>query len=120
MAGATASGRNLGPFDRGLYALFARHADSDRHDRDRQRYRAAGMETSFDVYLARTYGLAWVGGTAAAVFAFAGTVVLSSAGVDVGGFLRDGLPVVNQVGIPSVPGFYIAAVLGVVVGIGSR
>ncbi|MEF8812656.1 MAG: type II secretion system F family protein [Halovenus sp.] len=120
MSGTTASGQDLSPFDRALYALFARHADSKRHDRDRQRYRAAGMETSFDVYLARTYGLAWVGAVTAAVVAFAGTILLSSTAADVGQFLREGLPVVNQVGVPPVPGLYGAAVLGVIVAVGSR
>ncbi|WP_435064635.1 type II secretion system F family protein [Halobaculum sp. EA56] len=46
-------------FDRALYALFSRHADGRRHAADRKRYRGAAMETSFDLYLARAYGLSW-------------------------------------------------------------
>ena len=46
--------------DRVLYALFARHADDDRHVRDRKRYRGTDLRLSFDVYLARVYGLSWI------------------------------------------------------------
>jgi flagellar protein FlaJ len=50
----------LSVLDRALYALFARHADAPRHDRDRHRYRATDLRTSFDLYLARVYGLSWL------------------------------------------------------------
>jgi flagellar protein FlaJ len=50
----------LSVLDRALYALFARHADTPRHDRDRHRYRATDLRTSFDLYLARVYGLSWL------------------------------------------------------------
>ncbi|MFB6080361.1 MAG: type II secretion system F family protein [Haloferacaceae archaeon] len=46
--------------DRFCYALFARHADRDRHRRDRRNYRGADLRTGFDVLLARTYGLSWL------------------------------------------------------------
>lgn len=46
--------------DRALYALFARHADGSRHAADRDRYRGLVAEVSFDVFLARVYGLSWV------------------------------------------------------------
>jgi archaellum biogenesis protein FlaJ (TadC family) len=46
--------------DRGLYALFSRHADRPRHDRDRSRYRGAAMDVGFDTFLARVYGLSWL------------------------------------------------------------
>lgn len=46
--------------DRALYALFARHADARRHARDRQRYRGADLRVSFEIYLARLYGLSWL------------------------------------------------------------
>ena len=49
----------LSPVDRALYALFARHADSDRHTAARKRYRGLRLQVSFDVYLARAYGLSW-------------------------------------------------------------
>lgn len=50
----------LTPPDRALYALFARHADERRHATDRKRYRGADLHVSFDVFLARTYGLSWI------------------------------------------------------------
>ncbi|GAB6860356.1 type II secretion system F family protein [Haloplanus litoreus] len=56
------SGRPTGyvsTLDRVLYALFARHADDRRHVRDRKRYRGTDLRLSFDVYLARVYGLSW-------------------------------------------------------------
>ncbi len=46
--------------DRALYALFARHADAGRHRTDRRRYRGTDLRTSFDVFLARAYGLSWL------------------------------------------------------------
>ncbi|WP_394327414.1 type II secretion system F family protein [Halobaculum gomorrense] len=51
---------DLSVFDRALYALFSRHADARRHVVDRKRYRGAAMSTSFDVYVARAYGLSWI------------------------------------------------------------
>jgi hypothetical protein len=57
-----------GPFavaetlDRGVYALFAGHADRGRHDRDRERYRAADLRMGFDRYLSRAYALSWLAG----------------------------------------------------------
>ncbi len=46
--------------DRSLYALFSRHADRSRHERDRQRYRGADLDVGFDTYLARVYGASWL------------------------------------------------------------
>ncbi|MFB6232805.1 MAG: type II secretion system F family protein [Haloarculaceae archaeon] len=109
----------LGPIDRGLYALFSRHADSPRHERDRQRYRGAGLSTSFDVYLARVYGLAWITAIVVAVGTFAGTVLFPAPVVtDVLDFLRSGLPVVNRLPEPTdtVPRTPVAVVLSVLVG----
>jgi archaellum biogenesis protein FlaJ (TadC family) len=59
------------PVDRGLYAMFSRHADRARHDRDRDRYRGAALDVGFDTYLVRVYGASWLVaagiGTAAAL-----------------------------------------------------
>jgi len=109
----------LGPVDTGLYALFSRHADRTAHERDRQRYRGAGLTTSFDVYLSRVYGLAWAGALAAAVGTFVGTVLFPAAVVaGILKFLREGLPVVNR--LPalsvSVPRIYVAVGLAGAVG----
>jgi archaellum biogenesis protein FlaJ (TadC family) len=107
----------LGPVDRGLYALFSRHADSAAHDQDRRSYRAAGLSTSFDVYLARVYGLAWAAGLTVAVVAFVGIVVIpSGVGAGVLDFLAGGLPVVNRLPLPSVPRVYLALLAAVIVG----
>jgi len=107
----------LGPFDRGLYALFSRRADATAHERDRHSYRAAGLSTSFDVYLARVYGLAW----ASALLALAGTfaaVLFVPGGVvgSVGQFLADGVPLLNRLPVPAVPRTYVAALVAAVVG----
>ncbi len=109
----------LGPIDTGLYALFSRHADRTAHERDRQRYRGAGLTTSFDVYLSRVYGLAWAGALAAAVGTFVGTVLFPATVVaGILEFLREGLPVVNR--LPalsvSVPRIYVAVGLAGAVG----
>jgi len=45
--------------DRVLYALFARHASDRRHDADRKRYRGTALDTGFETYLSRVYGLSW-------------------------------------------------------------
>lgn len=66
---------SFGVFDRGLYALFSRHADSPRHDRDRRYFRGAALGLDFDMYLARVYALSWG--------AFALTVLVTTAIVSV-------------------------------------
>ncbi len=109
------NGRRLTTLDRGLYALFSRHADSSRHDRDRKRYRAAGLQTGFDVYLARVYGLAWLLAFATGVFTFVGVVLVPSSLTEtVLAFLRDGLPVVNRLPSLAIPKSQVAIVVGVV------
>jgi archaellum biogenesis protein FlaJ (TadC family) len=110
--------RTLGPVDRGLYALFSRHADRTAHERDRQRYRGAGLSTSFDVYLARVYGLAWAAATTVAVGAFLGIVLLPSSLVrGVFEFFHTGLPVVNRLPSVPVPRTYVAAVVALTVAV---
>ena len=64
--GAVATGGRLAVVDRVCYALFARHASDRRHDADRKRYRGTALDTGFETYLARAYGLSWV--VAAAAF----------------------------------------------------
>ncbi len=65
--------------DRGLYALFSRHADRPRHDRDRDRHRGAALSVDFETYLARVYGLSWLVGIAVGSFGLAFGVVLAPA-----------------------------------------
>ncbi len=108
------SERSLSRVDRGLYALFSRHADSEGHERDRRRYRAAGLSTSFDVYIARVYGLAWTLALLTALGTFAGAVLVPSSAVSaVFSFLGSGLPVLNRLSLPSVPRLYPALALAV-------
>ncbi|WP_369680802.1 type II secretion system F family protein [Halorubellus sp. JP-L1] len=52
--------RPLSALDRAAYALFSRRADARRHERDRDRYRGAGVEIAFDVFVARLHALAWL------------------------------------------------------------
>ncbi|WP_233255074.1 type II secretion system F family protein [Halopenitus persicus] len=89
--------------DRGLHALFARHADAARHARDRDRYRATAIRTAFDVLLARIYGLSWAVGVAVAM-----PVVLIGRGLSpalltrVDAALASGLPT-DGIGLARLP-----------------
>jgi len=113
MTDGHAEATRLGPVDRGLYALFSRHADSPAHERDRQRYRGAGLSTSFDVYVARVYGFAWVAGIGAAALSFLGAVVFPAAVMAAAvEFLREGLPVVNRLPAVSLPASRASVALG--------
>ncbi len=74
-AAAGRDGHGLSLLDRGLYALFAGHADERRHAIDRKRYPGTGLRTGFDVYLARAYAASWV----VCLLVLTGTLVLLSA-----------------------------------------
>jgi len=114
---ATETPRQLNPLDRGLYALFAQHADGSSHDGDRTRYRAADLDASFELYLARVYGLAWSCALATAVVVLLLTTVLPASVLsEVLAFFQNGVPVVNQVDWPFVPQFVGAVGLGLVSG----
>jgi archaellum biogenesis protein FlaJ (TadC family) len=111
-----AESRRLGAIDRGLYALFSRHADASAHERDRHSYRAAGLATSFDVYLARVYGLAWGLALVGALVTVTAVVAVPTSLVDIAlDFFSNGLPVVNRVTLPAVPRLYIGAVAALLV-----
>ncbi|MXR50711.1 hypothetical protein GRX03_03695 [Halovenus sp. WSH3] len=111
------SSRRLGTVDKGLYALFSRHADSPSHDRDRQRYRSTGLTTSFEVFIARLYGLGWLAGIAVSVLAFAGTSVLPPSLIEgIFGFFGRGLPIINQLSLPSFGQASLAAVVSLAAG----
>jgi len=119
-AGETYASR-LGLVDRGLYALFARHADEPAHSTDRQRYRAAALETSFDLYIARVYGLAWVSGVVAAVWVLALVVALpAETTARVLGFFGDGLPLFNHDAVPALSRLHAGTLLAAGVGLCSR
>jgi archaellum biogenesis protein FlaJ (TadC family) len=117
MSGETRPADALGPLDRGLYALFSRHADSDTHDPDRQRYRAAGLQADFDVFIARVYGTAWTVAVGVVMVVFLLAMLVPSGAVStVAGFFTSGLPVLNRVSLPTIPRVAVAA--GVAVGLG--
>lgn len=50
----------LSSVDRACFVLFSRRADLTRHEQDREYYRGAALGVSFDTFLARLYGCAWV------------------------------------------------------------
>jgi archaellum biogenesis protein FlaJ (TadC family) len=114
MGGRTHAGGGVPALDRALYALFSGLADSDRHARDRRRYRGANLAVSFELYLARVYGIA----VAASLLAFATTVAVGlqlpaetvAAAVAVGKSL---LPVAAGP-VPDLPRRYVATAGGVV------
>ena len=99
--------------DRGLYALFSRRADSTRHERDRHRYRAANLGTSFDAYIARVYGLSWLCSVLAFVIAVTAVLALPAVTRDaVAGFVHDAVPILDRVAFPYVPSAVIAVLAG--------
>ena len=109
---------SLSVLDRALYALFSRHADSDRHDADRKRYRATNVSTSFDVYLSRTYGLSWLAFGLVAGWAFAVAVALPDATLAaVAGFVRRGVPGLGALSVPNVSRTALAVATGLAVGV---
>ena len=100
--------------DHALYALFSRHADDTDHDADRENYRAADLGVSFDLYLARVYGLSWL--VAVCTFAFSAVVLtLLPAGVvdAVSTFLSNAVPAAESVSVPTVPRSAVSVVVGV-------
>jgi len=103
-------------FDRALYAMFSRHADSADHERDRHSYRAANLGVSFDIYLARVYGLSWVAAVLAFVVGATLVNLLPRSLVDAAvRFLHDGFPVLDRAALPVVPLAVLSALAGVVV-----
>ncbi|WP_135364269.1 type II secretion system F family protein [Halosimplex halophilum] len=114
---ATSADGTVAFVDRALYALFSRRADSAKHERDRHRYRAADLGTSFDIYISRVYGLSW----ALATVAFAVAVVVlgllpRSALTAVLEFAHGAVPVLDRVALPVVPPVVPALAAGVVAG----
>jgi flagellar protein FlaJ len=102
--------------DRLLYALFARHADAARHERDRRRYRGTDLRTSFDVYLARVYGLSWVGALSLAVLAAAVAFATPARAFDaIAAFAEAGIPLLERIGLPRLSRVTLAAAGAVVV-----
>ncbi len=117
-SGPATRGRSLNVLDRGLYALFSRHADKPRHDRHRQHYRAANLPTGFDVFLARVYGLSWLTCLVLALGVTGLALALPAELLgQVASFLQSGLPVVNRTAFPVVPRPSLAVAVGILVGL---
>jgi len=113
--GATSSSDWLSVPNRVLYALFSHHTDSSRHDADRRRYRATTVTTSFDVYVARVYGLSWLSFVLVAGWTFVvGVVVPPETVAAVGDVLERVVPALHP---PSVPRLYAAGALALLVGL---
>lgn len=103
--------------DRGLYALFSRHADRTRHDRDRRHYRGAALSVGFDTYLSRLYGLSWLGAVLAGCLSALVVLALPpEAASEIGYRVHAATPGVNQVDAPSLPRTYLAVGSGLLVG----
>jgi len=112
------TGRGGSTLDRGLYALFSRHADRARHERDRSRYRATNLGTSFEVFLARVYGLSWAALLVASLWTVVVVLALPDGVVStLGGAVHAALPVVNRLSVPSVSRSPVAVGTGVAVGL---
>ena len=111
-------GRTASVLDRGLYALFSRHADRPRHEHDRRRYRAADLSMGFERYLARVYGVSWVVLCGLSVLTAATLLALPADLLStVGSFLGAGVPVLNRVDAPTVPQLPLAVVAGLAAGL---
>jgi archaellum biogenesis protein FlaJ (TadC family) len=111
---ADTAGRYASSLDRVLYALFARHADDRRHVRDRKRYRGTDLRLSFDVYLARVYGLSWV---VALLATLPTVVVLAALLVDAPPIpVRSAIPWLGRFGVPLPSSTVVAAAAGLAVG----
>nr|WP_283102389.1 type II secretion system F family protein [Haloplanus sp. XH21] len=95
-----------------MYALFARHADDPSHARDRKRYRGTDLRLSFDVYLARVYGLSWLVAFAVALPIAALATVAESlpTAADIGASLAP----IARTGLPVPPIVVAVAVIGIV------
>ncbi|WP_254273521.1 type II secretion system F family protein [Haloarcula marina] len=114
-------GRTLGLLDRGLYALFAHHADDGRHATTRERYRAAHPAAGFGVYIARVYGLAWVALIAGATLTAVVSLALPTGTFDsVLSVVGQSLPVLNRLSLPDVPRVVVALLLALVAGLSLR
>ncbi|MFB6107599.1 MAG: type II secretion system F family protein [Haloplanus sp.] len=117
MATTDGAVRVLGHLDRGLYALFSRHADRARHDRDRERYRAANLGLSFERYLARVYGASWSVLLVAFVWTVIVVLALPASLLDaLGAAGHAAVPVVNRLPVPSLARPPVAVLAGVAAG----
>jgi archaellum biogenesis protein FlaJ (TadC family) len=91
--GGTPVDRRHGSLDRGLYALFSRHAEDGGHAADRDAYRGTDLRMEFDAYLVRVYACSWVAAAAVALGVLAvGFAVSPETLGTLGGLLHRALP----------------------------
>lgn len=120
--GSALGGRtSVSAVDRACYALFARHADAARHERDRRAYRGTDLRVGFDVYLARAYAVSWLFALLVAIPA--GVVALAvpeatlSASVTA---VENAVPLAETVPVPTLPRPPVAFALAVVAGAAAK
>ncbi len=104
------SPRRLPTIDRGLYALFSRHADSRRHDTDRRHYRGTDLRTSFGVYLSRVYAVSWLAFVLVSVCTTLIVLSVSAPPIEISLAASATSPV------PGIPKPYLSAGVGVLAG----
>jgi flagellar protein FlaJ len=105
---ATARDDSISVVDRVLYALFARHADAPRHERDRRAYRGTDLRVGFDLFLARVYGASWAAMLLVAVPVPAVALALPAATLDGWiAFAESVVPLVGRVPVPHVPHLFL-------------
>ncbi|WP_224270030.1 type II secretion system F family protein [Haloprofundus salinisoli] len=114
-------GHTLSVPDRALYALFARHADARRHVGDRRHYRGTDMRVSFDVFLARVYGVSWLLGAALAAPTFLVLTALDANAVDaIAGVVEAATPFLAVGALPVLSRASLAVGVAFVVGAGGK
>ena len=100
----TARDDSISVVDRVLYALFARHADASRHERDRRAYRGTDLRVGFDLFLARVYGASWAAMLLVAVPLPAAALALPAATLDGWvAFAESVVPLAGRLPVPRVP-----------------
>jgi flagellar protein FlaJ len=114
-------GPSFSAVDRAFYALFARHADAARHERDRRAYRGTDLRVGFDVYLARVYAASWLFallvGVPAGVVALAlpeATLTASVAAVE------GAVPLAETLPVPPLPRLPVAVACAVVAALATK
>jgi len=103
----------LDALDRGLHALFARHAERPRHERHRTYFRGADLGIAFEAYLARVYGLSWVLGVAALAGATALVALVPAAALAAAARIVSSALPASVTPLPTVPQSALAVGAGV-------
>ncbi|WP_363467557.1 type II secretion system F family protein [Halogeometricum borinquense] len=108
---------SISVLDRVLYALFARHADAPRHERDRRAYRGTDLRIGFDLFLARVYGASWAAMLLVAVpipFLFLAFPTSTLDGWVA--FAESVVPFAGRLPIPRIPRLFLGIVAAAAIG----